>query len=49
MTARPGRLKAEIAVPFGPERSPSLRTTPEFYALHAEIYALLTAERQAGH
>ncbi len=48
MTARPGRLKAEIAVPFGPERRPSLRTTPEFYALHAQIYALLTAERQAA-
>ncbi len=48
MTARPGRLKAEIAVPFGPDRDPSLRTSPEFYALHAEVYALLTAERLAG-
>ncbi len=48
MTARPGRLKAEIAVPFGPDRDPSLRTSPEFYALHAEVYALLTAERQAS-
>jgi len=48
MTARPGRLKAEIAVPFGPDRDPSLRTSPEFYRLHAEVYTLLTAERQAS-
>lgn len=48
MTARPGRLKAEIAVPFGPERDASLRTSPEFHRLHAEVYTLLTAERQAS-
>ena len=48
MTARPGRLKAEIAIPFGPDRDPSLRTSPEFYALHAEVYALLTEERLAS-
>ena len=48
MTARPGRLKAEIAVPFGPDRDASLRTSPEFYRLHAEVYTLLTAERQAS-
>lgn len=48
MTARPGRLKAEIIVPFGPERDAALRTSPEFYRLHAEVYTLLTAERQAS-
>jgi len=48
MTARPGRLKAEIVVPFGPERDAALRTSPEFYRLHAEVYTLLTAERQAS-
>ncbi len=48
MTARPGRLRAEIIVPFGPERDAALRTSPEFYALHAEVYTLLTAERQAS-
>lgn len=48
MTARPGRLKAEIAVPFGPERDASLRTSPKFHRLHAEVYALLTAERLAS-
>ena len=48
MTARPGRLKAEIAVPFGPDRDGSLRTSLEFHRLHAEVYALLTAERQAS-
>ena len=48
MSARPGRLRAEIAVPFGPERDTALRTSPEFYRLHAEVYTLLTAERQAS-
>jgi len=48
MTARPGRLKAEIAVPFGLERDASLRTSPEFHRLHAEVYTLLTAERLAS-
>ncbi len=47
MTARPGRLKAEIVLPFGPDRDPSLRTSPEFYQRHAEVYELLTAERHA--
>ena len=47
MTARPGRLKAEIAVPFGPDRPLSLRTSPEFYQIRAEVYELLMAERQA--
>lgn len=38
----------ETAVPFGPDRDPSLRTSPEFYRLHTEVYTLLTAERQAS-
>lgn len=48
MSARPGRLRAEIAVPFGPVREASLRTAPEFYRLHAQVYDLLTAERRAS-
>ncbi len=47
MTARPGRLKAEIAVPFGPDRSASLRTTPEFFQIRAQVYDLLHSEGQA--
>ena len=47
MTARPGRLKAEIAVPFGPDREASLRTSPEFFQIRAQVYDLLHAEGQA--
>ena len=46
MSARPGRLQAEISVPFGPARDFSLRTSPEFYRIHAQVYELLTAERR---
>jgi len=47
MTARPGRLMAEIAVPFGPDRGAALRTTPEFFQLRAQVYDLLHSEGQA--
>lgn len=47
MTACPGRIKAEIVVPFGAERAPGLRTTPEFFALRAQVYELLHVEGQA--
>ncbi len=47
MTARPGRFKAEIAVPFGHERSEDLRHSPEFFRLRSEVYALLHAEGKA--
>ena len=47
MTARPGRLKAEIAVPFGPDRDAALRTTPEFFQIRAQVYDLLHSEGQA--
>ena len=47
MTARPGRLKAEIAVPFGSDRSPDLRTSAEFFQIRAQIYDLLHSEGQA--
>jgi ABC-type nitrate/sulfonate/bicarbonate transport system ATPase subunit len=47
MTARPGRLKAEIAVPFGPDRDPALRTSPEFFRIRAHVYELLHSEGQA--
>ena len=47
MTARPGRLKAEIAVPFGQDRDSSLRTSPEFFQIRAQVYDLLHSEGKA--
>jgi NitT/TauT family transport system ATP-binding protein/sulfonate transport system ATP-binding protein len=47
MTARPGRLKAEIAVPFGVDRPDTLRVAPEFIELRKQVYELLHAEGKA--
>lgn len=47
MTARPGRFKAEIAVPFGQERADDLRNSPEFFHLRSQVYDLLHAEGKA--
>ena len=47
MTARPGRFKAEIAVPFGSDRAADLRTSPEFFQIRAQVYDLLHSEGQA--
>ena len=50
MTARPGRIKAEVAVPLGHPRHYTIKTSPEFSALKAElteqirVEALKTAE-----
>jgi NitT/TauT family transport system ATP-binding protein len=37
MSGRPGRIIADIAVPFGYPRAPELRYTPEFGALCGEV------------
>jgi NitT/TauT family transport system ATP-binding protein len=37
MSGRPGRVMADIAVPFGYPRAPELRYTPEFGALCGEV------------
>jgi NitT/TauT family transport system ATP-binding protein len=37
MSARPGRVKADLAVPFDYPRSPELRYSPEFAALCGEV------------
>jgi NitT/TauT family transport system ATP-binding protein len=37
MSGRPGRILADIAVPFGYPRPPELRYTPEFGALSGEV------------
>lgn len=47
MTARPGRFKAEIAVPFGPDRDESIRDSMEFFELRKEVSHLLHAEGKA--
>ena len=47
MTARPGRLKAEIRVPFGHDRDVALRSTPEFFNIRAQIFDLLHSEGHA--
>jgi len=50
MTARPGRIKAEVAVPLAHPRHYTIKTAPEFSALKAElteqirVEALKTAE-----
>jgi len=47
MTARPGKLKAEIPVPFGMDRNDALRVAPEFLAIRKQVYELLHAEGKA--
>jgi NitT/TauT family transport system ATP-binding protein len=49
MSPRPGRIAAEIAVPFGRPRRPELRAAPEFQRLRMKILGLLAAgEEQAA-
>lgn len=44
MSARPGRLLADVAVPFGYPRPPELRYSPEFARVAGEIGAVLRRE-----
>jgi len=44
MSARPGRIKVDLAVPFAHPRHYSLKTEPRFAALKAELTAQLRAE-----
>jgi ABC-type nitrate/sulfonate/bicarbonate transport system ATPase subunit len=44
MSARPGRIKRDIAVPFGHPRHYSLKTAPEFARLKAELTEELRVE-----
>jgi NitT/TauT family transport system ATP-binding protein len=46
MSARPGRVLADFAVPFGRPRPPDVRTTVAFRALENEIWELLRVEVQ---
>ena len=47
MTARPGRFKAEIAVPFGHDRTGDITRSPEFFEIRNQVYDLLHAEGRA--
>jgi ABC-type nitrate/sulfonate/bicarbonate transport system ATPase subunit len=44
MTARPGKFKAEIAVPFGEDRDETTRDAPEFFELRKQVSHLLHDE-----
>ena len=47
-TARPGRIKSEIAVPFQHPRHYTLKTTPEFMAIKARLTEEIRAEAMAA-
>lgn len=44
MTARPGRIKAQIAIDFPRPRNPRIKDSARFAELHAEIWNLLRDE-----
>jgi NitT/TauT family transport system ATP-binding protein len=44
LASHPGRVKREIVVPFGPERTPAMRRDERFLDLRDEIRSLLLAE-----
>ena len=48
MTARPGRIKAEIKVPLPRPRTPEMTYTPEFIALVQQLKGLIREESLAA-
>jgi NitT/TauT family transport system ATP-binding protein len=48
MTARPGRIKAEIRVPLARPRTPEMTYTPEFIALVQQLKGLIREESLAA-
>ncbi len=44
MSAKPGRIKAEVAVPLARPRDPSIVVDPQFIRLRAELMALIREE-----
>jgi ABC-type nitrate/sulfonate/bicarbonate transport system ATPase subunit len=44
LSSHPGRVKREVVVPFGPDRSPAIRRDPRFIDLRDDVQALLLAE-----
>ncbi len=45
-SARPGRIIADLPVPFGPERDFTIKTTPEFMQLKRQLLDLLHHEQR---
>ncbi len=43
-SARPGRIRADLPVPGGPDRDARFRTTPEYIALRIRIWEMLREE-----
>jgi hypothetical protein len=41
LSARPGRVAEEVAVPFGPGRGPDVKRDARFLDLHDEISEML--------
>ncbi|WP_280150931.1 ABC transporter ATP-binding protein [Piscinibacter sp. XHJ-5] len=48
MTARPGRIKAEIAIPLPRPRTPEMMATPTFHALVRQLKSLIRDESLAA-
>jgi NitT/TauT family transport system ATP-binding protein len=48
MTARPGRIKAEIPIPLPRPRTPEMTSSPTFMALHRQLKTLIREESLAA-
>jgi NitT/TauT family transport system ATP-binding protein len=48
ISARPGRVVADVVVPFGRPRSTDIRRSPEFAELEQQVWGVLRAEVQAS-
>ncbi|WP_026224418.1 ABC transporter ATP-binding protein [Methyloversatilis thermotolerans] len=48
MTARPGRIKAEIPIPLPRPRTPDMLSSPAFLSLHRQLRALIREESLAA-
>ncbi|QDF99013.1 sulfonate ABC transporter ATP-binding protein [Azoarcus sp. DD4] len=48
MTARPGRIKAEIPIPLPRPRTAEMTSSPEFVAIHQQLKALIREESLAA-
>lgn len=49
MSARPGRIRREIAIPFARPRDPEIRTDPIFHEISDEIWRLLRNDETPTH
>ena len=48
MTARPGRIKAEIPIPLPRPRTPEMMSSPTFHALVRQLKSLIREESLAA-